>query len=90
MSCSWWRIPIHSGPLLGSTALPLLSNLPSPPPTPWPILYYKDNINNLGLLDLEHLGHVKPLGTKRVFTKDDRPKRMASSENAQTFTLAGL
>jgi hypothetical protein len=40
-------------PCLVSTAFPLLSNLPSPPPAPWPILYYNNDINNFSLLDLE-------------------------------------
>jgi hypothetical protein len=29
MSCSWWRIPVHSGPLPGN-------NCPHPHPPPWP------------------------------------------------------
>jgi hypothetical protein len=35
MSCSWWRIPIHSGPLLETNCPhPYFQNPPSPPPTP--------------------------------------------------------
>ncbi len=35
MPCSWWRIPIHSGPLLEiNCPHPCFPNPPSPPPTP--------------------------------------------------------
>ncbi len=50
MSCSWWWIPIHSGPLL-ETNCPY-PYFPSPPLTPThPLgsaLYYNDDVNNFG------------------------------------------
>ncbi len=51
MSSLWWRILIHSGPLLGiNCPHPYLPISPHPLPPPWPILYYNDDINNFGLL----------------------------------------
>jgi hypothetical protein len=56
MSCSRWRIPIHSGPFL-ETNCPH-PYFPNPPLTPThllgPVLYYNDDVNNFSLLDLEH------------------------------------
>jgi hypothetical protein len=57
MSCSWWQIPIHSGPLLETNLpSPLLSKRITHPHFPsWPSTIYNNDVNNPGLLDPEHL-----------------------------------
>jgi hypothetical protein len=49
MSCSWWRIPIHSGPLLETNCRhPYFPNPPLTPTHPiGPVLYYNNNLNFL-------------------------------------------
>jgi hypothetical protein len=76
MSCSWWRIPIHSGPLR-----PLLETncphpyIPNPSLTPHhplgPVLNYNDNVNDFSLLDLEQLHTIYVISekTKYVYFK---------------------
>jgi hypothetical protein len=60
MPCSWWRIPIHSGLLLETNRPhPYFPNPPLTPTHPFGlVLYYKDEVNNLGLLDPEHYGSL--------------------------------
>jgi hypothetical protein len=55
MSCSWLRIPIHSGPLLETNCPHRYFTNPPFTPTnpPLPSTIYNDNINNPGLLDPE-------------------------------------
>jgi hypothetical protein len=61
MSCSWWRIPIHSGPLLSINCPPLTFQSPLTSLSPlWPILYYNDDINNFGFLDSKQLQRGSP------------------------------